>query len=571
MAKPTDENEFSKRLKMLYPAVDEEETPLPRRWNSRDRFMYIGLSQDNLKVQYKGQGKSHRDAASVRATHAIPNACGIYYFEVTVVSKGRDGYMGIGLSAHGVNLNRLPGWDKLSYGYHGDDGHSFCSTGSGRPYGPTFTTGDVIGCCLNLVDNSCFYTKNGISIGTAFTELPSISLFPTVGLQTPNEELLANFGQHPFMFDFEDYLKEWKMTTQMGIEKYTLTDEVEFQSALHQLVSSYLIHHGYVASTEAFNQSLGQKFCLQEDGTSIRNRQRIQHLVLVGRIGEAIETTQHLFPGLFAKNPCLFFRLKVRQFIEMVNGTETEVKSLTKTSVSSNYSSPITSPKHSNWNASASDSPASSHNGFSPPMQQISICKSRSVEQKTGVTVQTEINSEFAQKSSGSSSGSDSDMETDSDSGNCGRGDSANSVVANGVETNCYPHGQMVVDGSGSVCKELCGGNPIAIEKMLQYGQQLLKLAKELKPEHTESKTDLNDAYSLLAYTDPWNSPVGYQLDPVEREPICSALNSAILESQGLPKRPPLLAAIGQAKQCLKKMISLKIGPASFVSISDYL
>lgn len=98
--------------------------------------------------------------------------------------------MGIGLSAHGVNLNRLPGethtvwttlgparilplgWDKQSYGYHGDDGHSFCSSGTGQPYGPTFTTGDVIGCGVNLIDNTCFYTKNGHHLGIAFHDLP---------------------------------------------------------------------------------------------------------------------------------------------------------------------------------------------------------------------------------------------------------------------------------------------------------------------------------------------------------------------------------------------------------------
>lgn len=38
-----------------------------------------------------GHGKGHKDAASVRATHLIPAACGIYYFEVKIVSKGRDG------------------------------------------------------------------------------------------------------------------------------------------------------------------------------------------------------------------------------------------------------------------------------------------------------------------------------------------------------------------------------------------------------------------------------------------------------------------------------------------------
>jgi len=40
---------------------------------------------------FSGVGKTHKDAASVRATNAIPAACGIYYFEVRIVSKGRDG------------------------------------------------------------------------------------------------------------------------------------------------------------------------------------------------------------------------------------------------------------------------------------------------------------------------------------------------------------------------------------------------------------------------------------------------------------------------------------------------
>lgn len=138
-----------------------------------------------------GVGKSHNDAASVRTAFPIPASCGLYYFEVKIISKGRDGYMGIGLTAHNFKMNRLPGelytviiylvinkhiadvgWDKQSYGYHGDDGNSFCSSGNGQPYGPTFTTGDIIGCGVNLVDNTCFYTKNGHHLGIAFRDLP---------------------------------------------------------------------------------------------------------------------------------------------------------------------------------------------------------------------------------------------------------------------------------------------------------------------------------------------------------------------------------------------------------------
>ena len=39
----------------------------------------------------------------------------------------------------------------------------------------------------------------------------------------------------------------------------------------------------------------------------------------------------------------------------------------------------------------------------------------------------------------------------------------------------------------------------------------------------------IQEAFSLLAYSDPWNSPVGGQLDPAGREPVCAQLNSAIL------------------------------------------
>lgn len=42
------------RLKLLYPMVNEEETPLPRSWSPKDKFNYIGLSQNNLRVHYKG-------------------------------------------------------------------------------------------------------------------------------------------------------------------------------------------------------------------------------------------------------------------------------------------------------------------------------------------------------------------------------------------------------------------------------------------------------------------------------------------------------------------------------------
>lgn len=69
--------------------------------------------------------------------------------------------IGIGFSSKAVSLSRAPGWEPESWGYHGDDGHCFASQNAGKHYGPTFTTGDVIGCGVNFRTGTAFFTKNG--------------------------------------------------------------------------------------------------------------------------------------------------------------------------------------------------------------------------------------------------------------------------------------------------------------------------------------------------------------------------------------------------------------------------
>lgn len=48
----------------------------------------------------------------------------------------------------------------------------------------------------------------------------------------------------------------------------------------------------------------------------------ISKLVIAGRIGEAVELTRRLYPGLLERERELLFLLQCRQFVEMVNGTE---------------------------------------------------------------------------------------------------------------------------------------------------------------------------------------------------------------------------------------------------------
>uniref|UniRef100_A0A8C9T6E7 RAN binding protein 10 n=1 Tax=Scleropages formosus TaxID=113540 RepID=A0A8C9T6E7_SCLFO len=557
------ERELNERLKRLYPAVNEEETPLPRSWSPKDKYSYIGLSQNNLRVHYKGHGKNHKDAASVRATHPIPAACGIYYFEVKIVSKGRDGYMGIGLSAQGVNMNRLPGWDKHSYGYHGDDGHSFCSSGTGQPYGPTFTTGDVIGCCVNLINNTCFYTKNGHSLGVAFTDLPP-NLYPTVGLQTPGEIVDANFGQQPFVFDIEDYMSEWRAKIHGMIARFPIGERLgEWQAVLQSMVSSYLVHHGYCATAMAFARATETK--IQEDQSSIKNRQRIQKLVLAGRVGEAIDATQQLYPGLLEHNPNLLFMLKCRQFVEMVNGTDSEVRCFSTRSPKSQDSypgSPSLSPRHgaTNPHLHSTGNIRTAHGSVCRGSFRISCIYAYVCDILLFVCVCVSI--------------SDSEMEIEAEHYTNGVADSSSARIMNGT----YKHEEILqtdnhTDESDQP-RQLCGGNQAATERMIQFGRELQALSEQLCREYGKNPTHkkmLQDAFSLLAYADPWNCPVGQQLDPMQRESVCSALNSAILELQNLPRQPPLMLALGQAHECVQLMARVRAGSCSFARLESFL
>ena len=77
-----------------------------------------------------------------------------------------DSMIGVGFSGSKASLEKFPGWEPESWAYHGDDGKSFCCQSTGKAYGPTFTTGDVIGCGVNFMTACAFFTKNGVCQGT---------------------------------------------------------------------------------------------------------------------------------------------------------------------------------------------------------------------------------------------------------------------------------------------------------------------------------------------------------------------------------------------------------------------
>ncbi|WWC57747.1 uncharacterized protein I303_100281 [Kwoniella dejecticola CBS 10117] len=161
------------------------------------------------------------DATSLHTTIPIPIECGVHYYEVEVIDKGEEGFMSVGWMKKGTNLRRLVGWDKGSWGWHGDDGRSFEGQGRGERFSETWTTGDVVGCGIDFTTGRAFFTKNGKMMGHRFSKMAT-GLHPAIGLRSVGESLSVNFDG-PFKYDIASYVE----STKNGIWAIVKNTEVE--------------------------------------------------------------------------------------------------------------------------------------------------------------------------------------------------------------------------------------------------------------------------------------------------------------------------------------------------------
>eukprot|EP01104_Vermistella_antarctica_P001748 TRINITY_DN1186_c2_g1_i2.p1 TRINITY_DN1186_c2_g1~~TRINITY_DN1186_c2_g1_i2.p1 ORF type:complete len:423 (-),score=49.81 TRINITY_DN1186_c2_g1_i2:137-1405(-) len=295
----------------------ELEPIVPVRFNAKDKNSHLELTESGLRIAYKGPGKYHTDAAAVRTNKCVPKSCGVYYFEITIIDRGKEGYIGIGFCNRTASLSRLPGWEGNSYGYHGDDGQAFQGKSDGRTYGPTFTTGDTIGCCMNFIENTVFYTKNGVRLAIAFRDVLLGSLYPMLGLRTQGEVVEANFGQRPFRFDISATVEEARQRFAKSVETVSLGGPSVVDPS-PPLVLEYLVHNGYTQSAEAFALASSLHLSSVSQASDMVRRKEISDAVLSGDVNTAMTMVDDLYPGLLTKNQGLLFQLKCQKFIEMI-------------------------------------------------------------------------------------------------------------------------------------------------------------------------------------------------------------------------------------------------------------
>lgn len=289
---------------------------VPSCFSDLDKADHLVCDPDGLEVSYRGPGQEEKDAASIRTDVPIPtNGIGLYYFEITIREKGDNGRIGIGLCERKVKLEKMPGWENGSYAYHGDDGLLFNQNGSsGKEYGPEYGTGDVIGCCWDLIDNAVFFTLNGENLGVAFPNL-SGTFYPTVGLQSNGGQVLANFGTERYKFDIEAYANQQREKVLSSIMSRKLEKDYRL---LSDTVLSYLMHNGYSGTAAAFAKDAGREQLFHAEKESMLKRQAVCEKVVKGDIDGAIADVEKQFPQVLKRHLNVCFLLHTQKFIEMI-------------------------------------------------------------------------------------------------------------------------------------------------------------------------------------------------------------------------------------------------------------
>ncbi|KFY88352.1 hypothetical protein V498_06811 [Pseudogymnoascus sp. VKM F-4517 (FW-2822)] len=196
-------DEFKAKFKALLGSRPSSPTPKkPRKWHKQDRSPCLQVSSDGkiVTVMSRPANLDYMDqpVAVIRADHAMPGNQ-MYYFEAEIMEDANDKIIGVGFCEEHAPLNRMLGWDKGSWGYHGDNGNLYTPSG-GTEYGPLYAKGSVVGCGVDFDKEITFFTLDGVSL--AFREIKG-KLYPAVCFDSESggSYVLANFGQKPFKFD----------------------------------------------------------------------------------------------------------------------------------------------------------------------------------------------------------------------------------------------------------------------------------------------------------------------------------------------------------------------------------
>ena len=121
-------------------------------WNPADKGALLTLSNGNLTVE----ANTYNAYDSVRAT--ISRSGNKWYWEILV--DNRCLWITVGVGNSSASLNDPVGTDANGWGYRSDA--KKWNNNFGPAYGNTYTTGDIIGVALDMVNGKIWFSKNNV-------------------------------------------------------------------------------------------------------------------------------------------------------------------------------------------------------------------------------------------------------------------------------------------------------------------------------------------------------------------------------------------------------------------------
>ncbi|KAF4363618.1 hypothetical protein F8388_002159 [Cannabis sativa] len=289
---------------------EDEEAPTELNTiNSSGGFLVV--SPDKLSVKYTNVNLHGHDVGVVQGNRPAPVKRLVYYFEIFVKDAGTKGQIAIGFTSENFKMRRQPGWEANSCGYHGDDGNLYRGPGKSDEFGPTYTSGDIVGGGINYASQEYFFTKNGAVVGTAFKEVKG-PLFPTIAVHSQNEEV-------------QEFEVQERMKLQMTVDKMSLPTNVS-----HGLVRSYLQYYGYEDTLHSFDTATKSTvppiYIAQENGFdehdivyALSQRKILRQLIRNGDIDAALGKLREWYPQIVQDDKsATCFLLHCQKFIELI-------------------------------------------------------------------------------------------------------------------------------------------------------------------------------------------------------------------------------------------------------------